>query len=209
MILLLIFLSSFSSAQNWPACDSLDISCCTYNVFGPNTITITVTNNSSVLFDYPSFVLFDSNMDTIAIETVNYFGIGSSPQPHTMNIVAPLNLPLTGFLNLYSLFFDTLACSFPFTVPDTIIGLPAAPDHSEGIFIYPGTDGTTLEIHAVGLKPGPVNLSVSDIAGRVCFDKLLQADAMGNTSTTINLDKGIYLISIYQNKTRLTKKIVQ
>src|SRR6187549_2614975 len=101
-----IFLSSTCFIQNFPACVSLVINCFTYNTFGPNTISLTVSNNSSVLFDYPGFVLLDSNMDTIAIETVNYFGISTGPQTHTMNIVAPFTLPLSGYLNLYILFYD-------------------------------------------------------------------------------------------------------
>jgi hypothetical protein len=77
----------FANAQNLPACDSLVITCCAFDSLGANTVTIFVSNPSSVLFDYPGFVLLDASMDTIAKETVNYFGIGTNPQPHTMNII--------------------------------------------------------------------------------------------------------------------------
>lgn len=39
------------------------------------TIMLTVANGSSDLFDYPGFVLLDSEGDTLAKETVYYFGM--------------------------------------------------------------------------------------------------------------------------------------
>jgi hypothetical protein len=198
-------------AQNFPACDSLDISCCEYNVFGPNTITITVTNNSSVLFDYPSFVLFDANMDTIAMETVTYFGIGTNPQPHTMTIVAPLNLPMTGFLNLYTLFFDTLACSFPFTVPDTMTGINPISQQGIGILVQPNParDGIA-EINMHGLRPGEAQLLISDMAGRECIKQSIQVGKNGRAVTIITIgEPGCYLVTVQQEKVLLTCKLVR
>ena len=209
---LLIFLSSLSSAQNWQACDSLDISCCQYNVFGPNTITITVTNNSSVLFDYPSFVLFNSNMDTVAIETVNYFGIGSNPQSHTMNIVAPLNLPMTGYLNLYSLFFDTLACSFPFTVPDTVIGIADVQHAGYALKAYPNpvAENGEIEIQLNGLSPGSVELKITDTTGRISGDTSITIDANGNGKAMVNLhSQGCYFITVRQDRIFLSEILIR
>jgi len=172
-IIFLLLNSFFAGAQNIPACDSLYISCCTYDTLGPNTITIYASNYSSVLFDYPSFVLFNLNMDTIAKETVTYFGISQGPQPHTLDIVAPLILPFNGYLNLYTLFDVTLDCSFPFYIPDTVNRvqelqgknkLEVYPNPAEQfmeIKIEPGmTDGIVLIYNLLGdlvVQPQTVN----------------------------------------------------
>lgn len=129
----------FSVAQNLPQCDSLVITCCD---FGNDTLGINVSNSTSVLFDYPGFILFDASMDTIAKESVTYFGISQGPQPHYMNVMATLNLPFTGFLCLYSNFYDSLDCTFPFTIADTAssvhdisVGISTIfPNPSSGIF---------------------------------------------------------------------------
>ena len=209
IILLFFFLiQSFASfSQNWPACDSLEITCCQYNVFGPNTITITVTNNSSVLFDYPNFILFDSNMDTLAIETVTYFGIGSNPQPHTMNMVAPLNLPLTGYLNLYSLFGDTLTCSFQITIPDTVSNVTALENAGDDMVIYSDDGGVTI-VGVKGFDPGMAVIRCIDTTGRECVKKSLGIDAAGNGNSQVMIpEKGCYFISVQQDHRTVAKKI--
>jgi len=147
-----IFLSAFVNAQNLPACDSLVINCCAIDSVGPNTITLYASNYSSVLFDYPGFVLFDVAMDTIAKETVNYFGISQGPQAHTLDIVAPLNLPFNGYLNLYTLFYDSFACSFPFTISDTASGIHLI-EGKQDVKVYP-------------------NPSVNEVTIGICFSPL-------------------------------------
>ncbi|HNA33003.1 MAG TPA: hypothetical protein PL106_07760, partial [Flavobacteriales bacterium] len=61
-------------------CDSLSFLGVRWGVFSDSTIVLTVANASTDLFDYPGFVLLDEEGDTIASETVSYFGIGSGPQ---------------------------------------------------------------------------------------------------------------------------------
>ncbi|HYV90334.1 MAG TPA: hypothetical protein VE978_01060 [Chitinophagales bacterium] len=145
-----IFLSVFVKAQNIPQCDSLVINCCDFDTAGPNTLTIYVSNPSSVLFDYPGFALLGSNLDTIAKETVNYFGIGTYPQAHTMDIVAPLTLPFAGYLDLYVLFYDTLACRFAFTIADTVTGMPPGLQKSYGIKVFPNPAVAEINIRMDG-----------------------------------------------------------
>lgn len=168
LITAIILLSASVQAQNLPACDSLIINCCTFTS-NPGTFTIQVSNYSSVLFDYPGFILFDSNMDTIAIETVNYFGISIGPQPHTLNIVVPLILPFSGFLNLYTGFYDSLACSFPFTIPDTITGINNSQINSE-IKILPNPASGKVFITAPGFSAGhQLSLDIFNPMGRVVY----------------------------------------
>ena len=147
-------------------------------------------------------------MDTVAIETVTYFGIGSNPQPHTMSIVAPLNLPLQGFLNLYSLFEDTLACSFPITIPDTISSVETLEESDYEIIVLPLDNGFTL-VDVIEFDPGPAVLNCFDITGREFVRKQLEIDAAGNGNCTIMLpSQGFYFISVQQKSKSAAKKFI-
>ena len=210
-VLLLIFIFFRASGQNFPACDSLVINCCTYNMFGPNTVTLTVTNNSSVLFDYPVFVLFNSNMDTIAIETLTYFGIGTSPQPHTMNIVAPLNLPFTGFLNLYTLLFDTLACSFPITIPDTVTGISMGYQPGEDFMIKPNPvfDSGIITVETSMQPVADMKIGIMDMTGRSIPIEPIKNDFGFWELNIQTLNPGIYILLIEHHQKIYTRKIVK
>ncbi len=58
-------------------------------------------------------------MDTIAKETVNYYGIGWN-QIHSMNIIKQFDLPFEGILELHTGFYSSQECTFPITIPDTV-----------------------------------------------------------------------------------------
>lgn len=107
-----------SGGPNLPACDSLVIVSIEYSAFNDTVIELTVSNNSSVLFDYPGFILFDSNGDTLAMETVNYFGIGQGPQVHVLAIRPSATLPtgsFNGTLELWTGFYVDHPCTFNIT----------------------------------------------------------------------------------------------
>jgi hypothetical protein len=167
LLLSALLTGQLTQAQNLPACDTLLIHCCTFDSVGPNTLTLYADNHSSELFDYPGFVLFDSNMDTIAKETVAYFGIGSGFQPHTLDIVAPLNLPFSGTLNLYILFYAEQACSFPIYIADTAAaGIPSpAANHALKVFPNPALNSTTVDLQNLPVQ-GALSISVYDIFGK-------------------------------------------
>lgn len=197
----ILFLSFCSKAQNLPSCDSLIINCCTFDTLGTNTLTIYASNYSSYLFDYPGFVLFDTLMDTIAKETVAYFGIGSGPQPHTMDIIAPLTLPFSGSLNLYTLFYSSFACSFPFTIPDTTLGIKETDHNSEvGIFPNPSPDKVTITVDDI--KESKIwSLVIVDVLG-----KELKRQQFDRSPLQLTLDKinpGIYFLKISDDKNQL------
>ncbi|MCB9169856.1 MAG: T9SS type A sorting domain-containing protein [Flavobacteriales bacterium] len=98
---------------SWPACDSLWILSIQYAAFHMDQLVATVQNNSSELFDYPSFILFDANHDTIAVETVNFFGIGGT-QDHVLVIGSGIGSgAITGTLELWTGFTQFHACTFP------------------------------------------------------------------------------------------------
>lgn len=110
----LFLLFSFSlSAQT--ACDSLDFVSVKYSPFTDTVVIVEVRNNNQwEIFDYPGFVLLDTDDDTVAVETVNYFGIGSESL-HLLEVRPGVHDPLINFegtLQLYSEFYDTFECEW-------------------------------------------------------------------------------------------------
>lgn len=95
-------------------CDSLEIASIRYHAFTDTAIVLHVFNNSSQLFDYPNFVLFDESGDTLAVETVNFFGIASESW-HILDIHQDAtlpNAPFYGALHLWSDFTTVLECEW-------------------------------------------------------------------------------------------------
>jgi hypothetical protein len=150
LFLLITLLPDRSRSQNIPACDSLVIECCSFEV-DQNTVSLIASNYLSYLFDYPGFILYNSEMDTVAIETVNYFGI-STQQPHALDIIHPFSLPFNGILELYVLFYDSLTCTFEVTIPDTITTALQDTEFTE-LSIFPNPAGSCINIEFRSLKP--------------------------------------------------------
>lgn len=99
-------------------CDSLSFLGVRWGVFSDSTIVLTVANASTDLFDYPGFVLLDEEGDTIASETVSYFGIGSGPQDHILTRhpgVLSEGSTVSGQLHLWSGFYTEQECMWPVT----------------------------------------------------------------------------------------------
>ena len=193
----------FIHAQNLPQCDSLVIDCCT---LGNDTISLNASNTTTELFGYPGFILFDSNMDTIAKENVTYFGIGGGPQLHEMVVMAPLMLPFTGYLNLYYMFYDSLGCSFPITIADTSTGVQNLFYHTD-VRVYPNPAADRVTVRSNHLAGNTIQ--VIDLSGRI----LHQTRAMKN-SEVLNiqsLSTGIYFIELVSggaviSRTKLIKQ---
>ncbi len=96
-------------------CDSLEIISVHWGVFGPQRLVVTAANASSDLFDYPGFVMLDMDGDTLAKETVNYFGIGVLPQEHLLEVMDGAVIDgntLQGQLHLWSGFYAEQECQF-------------------------------------------------------------------------------------------------
>jgi len=210
LFLLIWLMSTVSHAQNLPACDSLIINCCTFDSVAPNTLTIYTGNYSSELFPYPGFILINTTLDTIlATESVTYFGISTGPQPHTMNITSPLVLPFSGYLQLYSWFYDSLACQIPFFIPDTVTGLIQYPATTYELFPNPVSGNDVFHIkleHALN----DARIKISDVSGKV----ILYATGFSATEQAISVDtgmlrNGIYLIEIINGNTVIYDKLVR
>lgn len=95
-------------------CDSVQIESVRLHAFTDTAIVVHVFNNSSLLFDYPNFVLFDEDGDTLAVETVNFFGIAGESW-HILNVHPGATIPNTpyyGALHLWTGFTTELACEW-------------------------------------------------------------------------------------------------
>lgn len=109
-----------SNAQT--KCDSLDLEI-SYNAFYDSLIEVKVTNNGATYFNYPGFIIYDANHDTVAKEKQSLFGI-STASVHNLTIYPGMvtNPSFNGTLDLYTYNYDSLTCSYPMNFqlcPDT------------------------------------------------------------------------------------------
>ncbi len=96
------------------ACDSLVLAGISWSPFSDTALLVHVFNPTSALFDYPGFILLGTNGDTLAKETVNFFGIGQESW-HTLAVQPGATIPqgpFNGTLELWTLFGQELACSW-------------------------------------------------------------------------------------------------
>lgn len=104
-----------------------------YSALYPSVIEVSAYYDGSDCIDYPSFILFDGNGDTLAIESVNFFCVGfGSPMTHPMTILADAIVPTGSFnahLELYSGFGDTFVCSWE--LADVVLCPPAECQQAE------------------------------------------------------------------------------
>lgn len=122
IITLLCSLITAGLVEAQTACDSISIDA-KYAAFADTLIEVTAYNHGHTFYSYPGFILYNSSGDTVAKETVNFFGIGT-PSSHQLR-VRPGNLPgntFTGSLQLWTGFYTTLDCSYQMSFnlcPDT------------------------------------------------------------------------------------------
>lgn len=111
-LIMLGLLSMSSNSQS--VCDSLEFVSVQLNALNPEYITIRLNNETTELFDYPGFRIYDEDDNLIGEEQVFFFGIGVESVheiPHNLsNISAGEQISLK--LELWTGFYDTLACTF-------------------------------------------------------------------------------------------------
>jgi hypothetical protein len=191
ILLLTVLLSPlFLKAQNLPACDSVFIDCCTFTSTSGNTLNIVVSNYSSDIFSYPGFILYTEEMDTVAIETVNYYGIGWD-QTHFLNIIHPIDLPFEGILELHTGFYESQVCTFSILIPDTTLTqIENIETGFTRVYPNPAIDFINLEIKEASII---INIFISDVNGSLVKEiAKLQSSAI-NIS---DLKTGLYFIRI-------------
>lgn len=95
-------------------CDSVNILSMNYDAMHKDSIELVINNQSSTFFNYPNFLLLNAADDTIAYETVNFFGLGNYDQGHILKIEPPFssNTITGGKLLLKTGFGDSLECIF-------------------------------------------------------------------------------------------------
>ena len=195
-------------AQNLPACDSLLIECCDFSLT-ENSMIITTENQSSVLFDYPGFVILDANEDTIAKETVNYFGIGWGPQQHTLSIYNAPDLPFTGTLKLYTWFYESLSCTFDIIIPDTTLNNTSSHNKND-INIYPNPCNDQLWISWDDKTNAPIQISIIDMNGHLVKEiknNLSRAQVLNIDLT--ELEAGLYFLNIQTEEKVKKEKLLK
>lgn len=199
LILAIIISPLFVWTQSLPECDSVFIDCCSFNTFTSNTVTIEVSNYSSNIFSYPGFILFNANMDTMAIETVDYYGIGWE-QTHILNVVHPVNLPFEGLLELHTGFYSSLACSFPVSIADTTL---TAINKVENQFlkVSPNPVKDILTI-AIAVPKSVDKFTIINVNGSIVQK---QHNPGTNTINVSNLNPGVYFIMIYKKDGTLNR----
>ncbi|MBK8226654.1 MAG: hypothetical protein IPK70_05710 [Flavobacteriales bacterium] len=97
-------------------CSNLELVSVQWHAFTDTAIVVHVQNSNTVneLFDYPNFILFDASGDTLAKETVNFFGIGEDSW-HAMRVMDGVEVPdspFNGRLELWIGFTTDMACSW-------------------------------------------------------------------------------------------------
>ena len=102
-------LEPFISTTN--DCDLIEVTSASMNI-ETNVIELLINVNSSYLYSYPSFAIFNQAGDTLATEQVDYYGL-SGESTHLLTVQTPLeNWESELTLQLYSGFYDVLECSF-------------------------------------------------------------------------------------------------
>lgn len=196
-ILLLLLLGNRSFSQT--NCDSLQIDCCNFELLGNDTISLVATNTSTQeIFDYPGFLLLDQNDDTLAQETVNYFGIGLGAQTHYLSVQNSITFSMEGTLELWGLFYDTLYCSYPITINS--IGIDE--NLMNDLNVYPNPVLSTVKLSEI--ESGLYSIYSTD-------GKIITAEQVFN-NFLIDLSKlshGAYILEIKSTTEKFRSKIIK
>ncbi|MGE0636435.1 MAG: T9SS type A sorting domain-containing protein [Bacteroidia bacterium] len=140
------------------ACDSLDVIYFGFNPFNSTELVVYVHNTNTVeFFSYPGFKLVDTKGDTVATETVNFFGISEYSAHRLVTTLANYEPGevFNGTLLLYTGFYDSLVCAF--SVSEVLIPASGCTDFT----VYSSDYNGTIE--------QPINWEVSDALGNTVF----------------------------------------
>ncbi len=195
---LLLFMINLLNAQQF-SCDSVEIFSVQLSIINP-TVEVVVKNSNADIISYPGFILFNTNADTLAMESVNYFGIGTNYQTHDLNLLNSINLPFNGYLELHSWFYDSLKCTFAVSIDTTFAAI--VPSFLSSVNVFPNPTNNLITLGIDGYN-GPINVEVYDLQGR-----LLEATA----NTTISMGKyakGIYVFKVAYGDRNQELKVVK
>ena len=193
---LMTFILQAQSSNNY--CDSIIIHSCQPNATGEQ-IEVIVSNYSTNIMSYPGFVILSENGDTIALEEVNYFGIGFN-QLHILNVINPPNLPMNITLELHTLFYDSLECSWNLTLGLNELAQPLF----KHLHISPNPAKEWIEIRNLhDLRP-------LDIKIYNAFGKAIEFYRDGQFIDVSKFPKGMYYLELIEgNMIKKSKFIVK
>lgn len=193
---LMTFILQAQSSNNY--CDSIIIHSCQPNATGEQ-IEVIVSNYSTNIMSYPGFVILSENGDTIALEEVNYFGIGFN-QLHILNVINPPNLPMNITLELHTLFYDSLECSWNLTLGLNELAQPLF----EHLHISPNPAKEWIEIRNLN------DLHPLDIKIYNAFGKAIEFYRDGQLIDVSKFPKGMYYLELIEgNMIKKSKFIVK
>lgn len=176
-------------------CDSISIDSIYYDsINGEIFMSMTNRNVPTIFFSYPSFNMFNSNDDTIAVSPVFHFGMGMGYSQHTFTVKSPIQFPLSGYIEFYSGFGAQLECIFSFTLNSNgqLIGIkePQRLMHEVEIFPNPTQDLFHLKVN----NHASLQYEIYDLLG-----KRIERGNIENPSISIsskNWKKGMYSIRV-------------
>jgi hypothetical protein len=165
-------------------CVDVDIDFVQWAPFSDTALIVHVYNLSTELFDYPGFVLLDANGDTLAMETVNFFGIGLDSY-HTLRIHPDATIPVGSSmlsLHLWTGFYSEQACTW-----DLLLDLcPPAPCQT----LYP-----IMQNYGGGFTLGDFGWTVQNVDFETVASGTFTLTAMEQADTdTLCLPPGHYFM---------------
>ena len=167
-------------------CAGVTITSVRYHPFTDTAIVVQLVNSGPGLFSYPGFVLINDNGDTLAVEEVNFFGIGQESMhilPVNPSIADPLDI-FTGDLELHTNFYDTLACSWPLN--ESLCVTESCADMVIGLQNWGGA-----------LVVGDFAWSVTDTAGNsIDSGNMTMVDSIQYWTHTICAPPGMYIYNM-------------
>ncbi|RYZ46046.1 MAG: T9SS type A sorting domain-containing protein [Sphingobacteriales bacterium] len=167
-------------------CDSVAIEV-QFAPFDDSLIIVSATNQSQEIFSYPGFILFNNSGDTLAIGSVNLFGLGQSSS-QTLSIQPAFSGTAvgSGVVQLWTNFYDSLHCTFPITgvnlCPDTCVTLYPSFANSGGAMVT-----------------GNVSWTLTNSMGQAVGSGTLEMDSLTQEARdSICINPGSYSISFTQ-----------
>ena len=178
-------------------CDSIFIHSCQPNATGIQ-IEIVASNHSIDIMSYPGFILLDDNGDTIAVEEVNYFGIGWNEQLHILNIINQPTIPSQVTLELHSHFYDSLRCSWNLTLGSSLL----TEEKIETVQVIPNPANKWIKLnHSLSEQPQEIKIFNA-------FGKALEFHRDGQFIDVSKFPKGMYYLEFRNGKTTQNNKFL-
>lgn len=166
-------------------CDGLNLLSVRWQAFSDTALVVHVENSAGETFPYPSFILFDPDGDTLAVESVFFFGIASESW-HVLRIVDGATIPEVPFfgrLELWTNFTSELACVWQ----DTFVLCPPPPCAE----LRP----TVANVSGM-LVTGAFNWVVFDDAGMVGSGQFILGPGGQEADTALCLPPGEYHVNV-------------